>query len=69
MPNGIIEEMNQMTAQKERVLDELSKVEKLHQQQDLFLKWETEEHKEKTKKVKIRLDKIKIKTDKTSSEL
>ena len=42
---------------------------KLHQQQDLFLKWETEEHKERTKTVEIRLDKMKIKTYKTSSEL
>ena len=53
-----------MTAQKERILDELSKVE-----QDLFLKWETMEHKEGTKTVEIRLDKIKIKTYNGSSEL
>ena len=29
-----------MTAQKERVLDEMSKVENLRLDQDLFLKWE-----------------------------
>ena len=36
MPTRIIEAMNKMTAQKERVLDELSKVDKLLLQQDLF---------------------------------
>ena len=43
MLSRIIKEMNRTTAQKERVLDELSKVEKLHLNQDLFLKWETVE--------------------------
>ena len=69
MPTRIIEAMNKMTAQKERVLDELSKVEKLHQQQDLLLNWETMEHKKGTKTVEIRLDKIKIKMYNVSSEL
>ena len=36
IPTRITKAMNKMTAQKERVLDELSKIEKLHQQQELF---------------------------------
>mgnify|MGYP003323985431 CR=1 FL=1 len=43
VPTKIIEEMNKMTAQNERVLDEMSKVEHLRMDQDLFLKWETVE--------------------------
>ena len=35
--------MNKMTAQNERVLDEMSKVKELRMDQDLFLKWETVE--------------------------
>ena len=69
--------MNKMTAQRERVLDELSKVEKLRMDQDLFLKWETVEMVERkkitetteesagckrtTNTVELRLDKIKTK--------
>ena len=40
LPSKIIKDMNKMTAQKERVLDEMSKVENLCLDQDLFLKWE-----------------------------
>ena len=81
----IIKDVNKMTAQHERVLDEMSKVENLCMDQDLFLKWETvktAEHKkvtEMTKKskgfktvtrmVEVRLDKIKTKTYKKLSNL
>ena len=41
VPTKMIEDMNKMTAQHERVLDEMSKVENLRMDQDLFLKWET----------------------------
>ena len=74
-----------MTAQNERVLDEMSKVEHLRMDQDLFLKWETVETVERkkvtetteeslgykvvTKKVEVRLDKIKTKTYKKVSDL
>ena len=73
----IIEDVNKMSAQHERVLDEMSKVEKLRMDQDLFLKWETLEtverkkimetteesvgYKTTTKTVEVRLDKIKSK--------
>ena len=40
LPPKIIKDMNKMTAQHERVLDEMSKVENLRMDQDLFLKWE-----------------------------
>ena len=85
MPSKIIKDMNKMTAQKERVLDEMSKVEELRMDQDLFLKWETVETVEEkkvteateespgdktvTKTVEVRLDKIKTKTYKKLSEL
>ena len=85
MPSKIIKDMNKMTAQKERVLDEMSKVEKLRMDQDLFLKWETVEtverkkvtetteesleYKTVTKTVEVRLDKIKTKIYKKLSEL
>ena len=74
-----------MTAQHERVLDEMSKVEKLRMDQDLFFKWETVEMVEQKKvtetteestgcntvkkTVEVRLDKIKTKTYKKLSEL
>ena len=77
MPSKIIKDINKMTAQKERVLDEMSKVEKLHMDQDLFLKKETVEtveckkitktieetveYKNITKTVEVKLDKIKTK--------
>ena len=71
--------MNKMTAQKERILDDISKVEKLHLDQDLFLKWETveckkiiktvEEYKKITKTVEVRLEKIKTKTYRKYDEL
>ena len=77
--------MNKMTAQRERVLDELSKVEKLRMDQDLFLKWETVEMVERKKitetteesagckttikTVEVRLDKTKTKIYKKLSEL
>ena len=38
IPSKIIEDINKMTAQNERVLDEMSKVENLRMDQDLFLK-------------------------------
>ena len=38
MQSRITKAMNRMTAQKENILDDLSKVEKLHQNWDLFLK-------------------------------
>ena len=43
VPSRIIKDMNKMTAQHERVLDEMSKIENLRIDQDLFLKWETVE--------------------------
>ena len=49
VPTKIIKEMNKMTAQNERVLDEMSKVEHLRMDQDLFLKWETVETVERKK--------------------
>ena len=77
MPSRIIKDMNKMTAQKEIVLDQMSKVEKLHLDQDLFLKWETvetveckkitktveetAEYKKIMMTVEVRLDKIKTK--------
>ena len=82
MSSKIIKDMNKMTTRKERVLDEMLKVEK---DQDLFLKWETVEtverkkvtetteeslgYKTTTNTVGMRLDKIKIKIYKTLSEL
>ena len=54
IPSKIIKNMNKMTAQNERVLDEMSNVENLCMDQDLFLKWETVktvERKTITKKV------------------
>ena len=74
-----------MTAQNERVLDEMSKVEHLRMDQDLFLKWETVKMLERKKvmetteespgdktvttTVEVRLDKIKTKTYKKVSDL
>ena len=74
-----------MTAQHKRVLDEMSKVEKLRMDRDLFLKWETVEtvepkkvtettkeskgYKTVTRTVEVRLDKIKTKTYKKLSDL
>ena len=49
VPTKIIKEMNKMMAQNERVLDEMSKVEHLRMDQDLFLKWETVETVERKK--------------------
>ena len=40
LPTKIIEDMNKMTAQHKRDLDEMSKVENLRIDQDFFLKWE-----------------------------
>ena len=51
-----------MLAQKEREIDELSKVEKQHCHKDLFLKWEEVENDRVTELVEVRLDKRKIKT-------
>ena len=53
LPPKIVEDMNKMTAQKERVLDEMSKVENLRLDHDLFLKWEktVETVERRTKKV------------------
>ena len=52
LPTKIIEDMNKMNAQNERVLDQMSKVENLRIDQDLFMKWEetvdTVEHRTKT---------------------
>ena len=78
VPTKIIEDMNKMTAQHERVLDKMSKVENLQMDQDLFLKWETVKMVERkrvtemtvkskgvktvTRMVQVRLDKTKIKT-------
>ena len=78
VPTKIIKDMNKMTAQHERVLDKMSKVENLRMDQDLFLKWETVKMVERkkvtetteeskgvktvTRTVQVRLDKIKTKT-------
>ena len=78
LPPNIIKDVNKMTAQHERMLDEMSKVENLQMDQHLFLKWETVktvEHKKvtetteesegvktATRTVQVRLDKIKTKT-------
>ena len=41
LPPKIIKDVNKMTAQHKRVLDEMLKVKNLRMDQDLFLKWET----------------------------
>ena len=85
LPHKIIEDVNKMTAQHERVLDKMSKVENLRMDQDLFLKWEmvktverkkvtetTEESegiKTVTRAVEVRLDKIETKTYKKLNDL
>ena len=85
VPTKIIEDMNKMTAQHERVLDEMSKVENLRMDQDLFLKWETVKTVEQkkvtgttdeskgvktvTRTVQVRLDKTKTKTYETLNDL
>ena len=51
-----------MSAQKEREIDELSKIEKQCCHKDLFLKWEEVENDGVTELVEVRLDNRKIKT-------
>ena len=58
----IIKAVNRMSAQREREIDELSKVEKLRRHKDLFLKWEEVENDGVIELVEIRLDKRKMKT-------
>ena len=81
----IIEGVHKMTAQHKRVLDEMSKVENLRMDQDLFLKWETVKTVERkkvtetteesegvktlTRTVEVRLDKMKTRTYKKLNDL
>ena len=57
----IIKAVNRMSAQREREIDELSKVEKLRCHKDLFLKWEEVENNGVIELVEVRLDKRKMK--------
>ena len=57
----IIKAVNRMSAQREREIDKLSKVEKLPRHKDLFLKWEEVENNGVIKLVEIRLNKLKMK--------
>ena len=85
LPPKIIEDVNKMTAQHKRVLDEMLKVENLRMDQYLFLKRETVKTVERKKvtettneskgfktvtgTVEVRLDKIKTRTYKKLNDL